>query len=382
MITRTMTSLAGNLRSTGWISLAVFLASCTAAYAQVQPGAPPASTPPAVVATATPSADRESSLTVQQIVARQEDHFARLQNARGTAVHSEVRYNEQGQPQPATEQYIFFAYNSGNSVTLAMPKQAAQLYKGSQGQVPWQHVTSAFLITGDTVYSIRKSERGTSVPTVLATPFNPAVHENNPLVSFHPRQISDEQIPLRDLVRAIPQMNQRPKVYDITRDGKPMLKVEFANPQTPSESLHYIIDPARGYLPVEIARTSNGRAVSLSRIVIGHTPDGIWIPARRERVIYNAQGKQASRQNWHFDFFSANQDLPPKIFSLMYFNLPLTTPVTKVGDGGAARPAQGSAQQTPGGTRQPAASPAAPAVPTATPIPPRIAPAPMRVPLQ
>src|SRR5690606_18537126 len=153
-------------------------------------------------------------------------------------------------------------------------------------------------------------------PKVTATPYNPAVHENNPLVKFHPRQISDEQMPLRDLARAIPNMTERPRVYDIKRDNKPLLKIDFANSNTPGERLTYVVDPARGYLPTEITHISNSRTVSKSHITIGHTPDGTWIPARRERTAYTTAGKPASKQTWHYDYFAINQKLAPKTLSL------------------------------------------------------------------
>ena len=305
-----------------------------ASAAQTPPVAPISSpgvaTPPPAY-TPLSAASNQSSLTVQQIVARQEDHFARIKNAQGIVVHSEVRFNAQRQELPALNQYIFFAYEGSRSVTLTMPEKAAQVYKGSQGQIPWGDITSACHVTGDTVYTIRKPEGNEKVPSVVATAFNPAIHENNPLVSFHPRQISDEQMPLRDLARAIPEMAQRPMVSDITKDGKPMIRIDFTNPKTPAEQLYYIIDPARGYLPVEIARLSSARPISLSSIIIGNTPDGTWIPARRERLMYDKAGKLVSRQNWHYEYLAVNQGLAPKTLTLMYFNLPLDTKVEVVG---------------------------------------------------
>lgn len=330
---------------------------------------PAAATPAPAAATPLVSGDRESSLTVQQIVARQEDHFSRIKNAQGIAVHSEVRYNEQAQPQPAQVQYIFFAYEGPRSVTLSMPKNAAQAYKGSQGQIPWDHITAAHHVTGDAVYMIRKAEGASTSPLVFAVPFNPAVHENNPLVSFHLRQVSNEQIPLRELARAIPAMAERPRVYDVSRDGKQLVRIDFANPNTPGEALQYLIDPARGYLPVEIIRRSGQRPVSVSKIIIGNTPDGTWVPARRERTMYDASGRTVSRQNWHYEHLAVNQGLAPKALSLMYFNLPMSTPVTVIeGNQTVAQPA--GSIGTPAGQGA-GARPAMTPVSTPTPIPPR-----------
>lgn len=359
--------------------VAVISGLCFLHNVHAQPtGTSPVAMPPPTPAVAAHSSDAESSITVQQIVARQEEDLNKIRNAQGTAVHAETRYHENGQAQPPTTQYLFFAYEGDRSVTLTMPQQAAQIYKSNQGQIPWKSVLSAFHVTGDAVYTIRQPEASASttstLPRVFAMPFNPAVHENNPLVRFHPRQISDEQMPLRDLARAIPGMVERPKVYDIVRDGKPFLKVDFANSKTPGDRLIYIIDPSRGYLPVEITHIRNSKPISKSQIIIGNTPGGNWIPARRERLTYNAAGKLASRQSWHYDYLAVNQNLAPKTLSLMYFNLSPATPVTVV-NGDSTSSATLAA-------KAPANAPAATARPRTTPAPTRQAPEPIRVPLR
>jgi len=322
---------------------------------------------PQAVAGRAATADPESSVTVQQIVARQEDHYAKIRICRGTAVYTTTQFDAAGQPAKSDTQVIYFAYEGPRSVNLVFNKRGADLYKTNQGQIPWKDVVAAFHVTGDTVYEIRPpaATSGTTMPQVMAMPFNPAVHENNPLVRFHPRQVADEQIPLRELARAIPGMAQRPKVYDVTRDGKPYLKIEFANANTPGELLDYIIDPNRGYLPVEITRTSGGKLVSKSVITIGHTPDGTWIPARRERTVFGQNGRPASKQSWYYEYFAINGELAPKMLSLMFFNLPLSTPVTVMG---------GKAP-TAGGQQPAAATPP----PTPTPVPTRAAPAPRTI---
>src|SRR5690606_13403523 len=123
--------------------LALAGASVGTLYAQA-----PVNRTPGTVPTPLPqlmaASDRESSLTVQQIVARQEEHFNRIKNAQGTAVHTETRYDANGQAQAANTQYIFFAYEGDKSVTLAMPQQAAQFYRSNQGQISWGSVLSAF----------------------------------------------------------------------------------------------------------------------------------------------------------------------------------------------------------------------------------------------
>ena len=338
----------------------------------IPPPVAPAASAPTPLRSPAPTMDRESSVTVQQIVARQEDQFKRMQTAQGTAVHTETRYDAQGRPETPSTQYVFFAYAGNRSVTLALPQAAAQMYKSSQGQIAWNDVISACHVVGDTVYVIGKAKRDSSStgPVVMAVEFNPAVHENNPLVRFHPRQISDEQAPLRELASAIPNMASRPKVYDIQRDGKQLLRIDFANDKLPGERLSYVIDPNRGYLPVEITRVSKDKPVSVSKITIGNTPDGTWIPARRDRTLYGASGQVVSRQSWHYEYFAINQKLPPKMLSLMYFNLPLSTPVTVVTDRATTGTAAKGAVGTPAAT---------PAVATPRPMPLRSAPAPARI---
>jgi hypothetical protein len=328
---------------------------------------------------------RQSSLTVQQIVARQEAHFGAIKNSQGIAVHSESKLNAQGQPTQTDTQYIYFAFAGDKSVTLAMPEAAAKVYGMSQGQVPWPQITAATLIDGDTVYSIHKpaasgNTRATTGPTVIAVPYNPAVHENNPLVAFHPRQVGDEQLPLRELARAIPEMTQRPVVTDVAVNGRPLLQIDFANPGTPGEQLYYLIDPNRGYLPVKISRMSNGRPISVSDILLAPTPEGYWMPARRERVTYDAAGKPATRQSWHYEFVAVNKGLAPMALTLMYFNLPMTTQVKVVEPLKTGNPQGGNPaprRQTPARVQPGSAQPGAPrGTPRPSPTPP---PTPIRV---
>lgn len=307
--------------------------------------------------------DLGSSLTVQQIVARQEAHYGQIQNMQGIVVHADSTMTTAGTWSRQELQKIHFAAAGDKSVTLAMPETADRFYSASNGQIPWSQITAATLIQGDTVFTIQKPPAGggTTQPKVLAVPFNPVVHENNPLVAFHPRQVGDEQMPLRELARAIPQMAKRPVVSDIVVEGRRLLRIDFSNPQTPGEHLYYLIDPAHGYLPVQISRVSNGKPVSVSNILLAPTPQGFWVPARRERITYGPNGQPVTKQNWHYEYVAINQGLASMALTLMYFNLPLSSPVTVVQPSAAAagtsapKPAQPAAPKAGQGTTRPAA---------------------------
>lgn len=332
-------------------------------------GASAQSTLTAAAAPAPANADAASSLTVQQIVARQEAHYAQIQNMQGIVVHADSMLTTAGTWSPQERQKIHFAAAGEKSVTLAMPEVADRYYTASHGQIPWNQITAATLIQGDTVFTIQKPQSATSTqPQVLAVQYNPAVHENNPLVAFHPRQVGDEQMPLRELARAIPQMARRPVVSEIVVEKRRLLRIDFSNPQKPGEHLYYIIDPEHGYLPVQISRVSNGKPISVSNILLAPTPQGYWLPARRERVTFNAAGQAVTKQNWHYEYVTINQGLAPMALTLMYFGLPLTSKVTVVQPPPAA--GSGAAKPAPKGTSpgQPASTPASGRSATGAPV--------------
>lgn len=378
MMTALMTSRAGrvavrcNLAAPAGIFAALLmLGTPSMTPAQTAPAAvtptvsPTIATPPTQP---TQSAERESSMTVRQIVARQEAHYAEAKNAQGIAVFTESQLDANGIPTSQKIQHVYFAFGEAKRVTLVMPEAAAKSYSSSEGEIPWPHVTAATLISGDTVFSIQPPKDGNSTgPQVVAVPFNPAVHENNPLASFHFRQVADEQMPLRELARAIPQMTQRPTVTEVPWNGKTYLRIDFANANTPGEHLYYLVDPEHNYLPVRIARVSNGRTLSVSNIKLAHTPQGYWMPARRERITYNAAGVPQTQQGWYYSYVTVNQGVAAKALSLMYFNLPLTTQVLMATKADAA--------ETPASARTPASN--------ATPTPiPRAVGTPVRVPVR
>lgn len=330
-------NLAGKILNTT-AALALFF--CLTLPISAQTPQAPQTPPPPATATSTPTStpapppansERPTSITVEQIVARQEAHYNLIKNIQGIAVHSETKYTPGGQPQTPESQTIYFAFEGDKSVTLAMPQAAARAYGQMQGEIPWEHVTAATLIHGDTVFNIRKSsDPNTTIPTVMAVPYNPAVHDNNPILNFHPRQIADEQLPLRELARGIPAMAQRPVVSEIIVNNRQLLRIDFANAARPGEHLYYLIDPHRGYLPVQISRVSNNKPLSVSNILLAPTPEGYWMPARRERITYTPDNQPATRQTWHYDHVAVNKGLAPMALTLMYFNLAQDTKVTVV----------------------------------------------------
>ncbi len=328
---------AGNiLKKSAPLALLLSLTVPISAQAPQTPQPSPSPPPPtaAAPATTTPAPsnnERPTSITVEQIVARQEAHYNLINNIQGIAVHSESKYTPDRQPQNPESQTIYFAFEGDKSVTLAMPQPAARAYGQMQGQIPWEHVTAATLIHGDTVFNIRKSsDPNTTVPTVMAVPYNPAVHDNNPILNFHPRQVADEQLPLRELARGIPAMAQRPVVSEIIVNNRQLLRIDFANSAQPGEHLYYLIDPHRGYLPVQISRVSNNKPISVSNILLAPTPEGYWMPARRERITYTSNNQPATRQTWHYDHVAINKGLAPMALTFMYFNLAQDTKVTVV----------------------------------------------------
>lgn len=270
---------------------------------------------------------RESSLTLAQIVQLQEANYARIKNADGEVIWQEQSVTSSTAP---STRVLFFATEGDNSVLLALPWQQAQVFPSRSEKIDWSTVLSAFLVEGDLVYRISQAP-GAKAPTVETMPFNPAVHERNPLVSFHPRLLGDEHVSLADLSSVSRQMANRPRVLDVQTSVGLRLRVDFANSKMPGDALYYIIDPARGYLAEQIGRIQNGKPAMLSTIQIGRTADGIWIPSYKDRILYDAAGKAVLHEIWRIRFISVNQGLARRAISFLYFHLPpetrfLTTP--------------------------------------------------------
>lgn len=301
---------------------------------------------------------KETSLTLQQVVARQEAYYKTIKTAQGTVVWQEraLAASAAGAGVPATR-VINFAFEGDRSVTLVLPQDEARNYAGPQGKINWSKLLSGAMIVGDAVAMITKPTSGT-LPEVHTVPYNPAVHDNNPLIAFHPRQVGDETVPLRELAAASVKMPTKPRLWEFRQGNALLIRIDFTNAATPDELLYYIIDPSRGYLPLEIGRTSKGKFLSRSTIVIGQTPDKTWIPARRTTVRFNAGGGAVAEESWYYEYLSINEKLAPHTISLLFFKLPDGTTIYELpkAAGAAATPAATSTASAPkiGSTSTPA----------------------------
>lgn len=264
---------------------------------------------------------RETSVTLHQAVAAQEQNYNRMKTGQGTVVWQEVTRNG-----PPAARVIYFAFEPERSVTLVLPQSEARAYAASQGKVDWSKALAAHLRVGDLVQRVSAGTTGTQ-PQVRTVPFNPAVHERNPLVAFHPRILADDVVALRDLAAALPGMKARPQMSQFMVDAQLMIRVDFLNPKAPGEELYYILDPAKAYLPVEIGRRSQGKLLALTKLVIGNTKDKTWVPARRDKTTYDTTGQVLSREHWYYQFLSLNEGIPPQATSLLFFQLPEGTAV-------------------------------------------------------
>ena len=220
---------------------------------------------------------------------------------------------------------LHFGRQGDNAVTLVLPREQAAAYAGPSSRLDWSKVIAAHLIVGDMVQAIDRATTSGGAPTVNTLRYNPAVHDNNPLANYHLRQMGDDTIPLRELAASIPQMKTRPRVFESVTSGELVVYVEFANVSAPGEKLVYTLDPSRAWLATEIARISNGKYLSLTKIVIGNTKDGTWVPARKERTQFDAAGRLVLHDDWYYEHLAVNEPLPPQTFTLMFFRLPLGT---------------------------------------------------------
>lgn len=273
---------------------------------------------PAVRPTA---AVNQSSVTVQQIVARQQETYKRIRSAEGEVIWRTEDFTKN--PTSATQEtrVIFFALEAGKSVNLVVTADEALNFPRRREARDWTKVISAAFVEGETVQMITVP-RGSAAPEVRPTAFNPAIHENNPLISFHPRMLGDERVRLSDLAAVIPQMKNRPLVTNVTRSGKALLRLDFVSADKPGEFLYYLIRPDQGYLAEEIGKVSAGRYVFRTQVTNGQTKDGTWIPAKRDRVQFDATGRITVRENWYYRSMTVNEQLPRRMLSLNFFLLP------------------------------------------------------------
>lgn len=262
---------------------------------------------------------RETSVTLAQIVARQIGNYQRIRTARGQVVWREEVYTSSTTAPPL--RVIQFAFDTTGSVNLVLAWDGKSRLPRQKEKPDWSRVLAAFLVEGDNVYQIQPPAKDRA-PSISWTPFNPDVHGRNPLVRFHPALLGDETIALSDLARMQEQMRARISVAEIGNRVDPRIRVSFTNPERPSELLYYLINPQKGWLPEFIARYSGNRCLFQTSILIGKTPNGVWIPSRRTKVEYNLNGDVSRREEWYFLDLSVNERLPSQQISFAYFHLP------------------------------------------------------------
>lgn len=268
-------------------------------------------------------------MTVAQIVERQRESYARIRNAVGEAVWREERLTTGGAMERVSR-VVFFALEGDDSVTLIQAWNEVPPLPSRSAPLNWREVLAAALVVSDTVYMIGLPEGGTS-PTVMALPYNPAVHENNPLVAFHPRILGDERVRLSMLNAAAGDMARPPRVTEFTANGYALLRIEFSNPAHPRDLIYYIVNPARGYLTEEIGVIKNGRQRVRTQIVVGHTKDGTWVPARRHRQEFDQNGRLVSRETWYYWSLAVNEGIPRRALTFDVFHLPPDVAILRPG---------------------------------------------------
>ncbi|MBX7245798.1 MAG: hypothetical protein K1X53_09875 [Candidatus Sumerlaeaceae bacterium] len=259
-------------------------------------------------------------MTLAQIVQRQDENYRRIKSASGDVFWREENYGTT-QTAIAPVRALFFAFEDDRSVNLIVPHKLDAPFPRREPPKDWRKALSAVLVDGEAVYSISQ-KAGAVKPVVSVAPFNPAVHQNNPLVAFHPRLLGDERVRLGDLLALSSQMPTRPRVTQFQKQNELLLRVDFANTSSPGEMLTYIINPNKGYLPQEIARVSGGRIVARTLIIIGKTKDGTWVPARREKTTYDATGKPLTFESWYYWSLAVNEPLGRQEVSMLFFHLP------------------------------------------------------------
>ncbi|MCX7625329.1 MAG: hypothetical protein N2Z21_03855 [Candidatus Sumerlaeaceae bacterium] len=263
---------------------------------------------------------KETSITLAQIVARQRATLSQIQTARGVAVWRELLYTTTSQSAPPLR-LVHFAYCSTASVNLIFSWDGRSPVAQVREKPDWTKVLAAFLVADDKVYSIKPSG-SRKQGWISVAPYNPAVHERNPLVSFRIELLADEPVTLADLFGTQNSMAAPPKVYLETTTGGEKLWVIFSNPNLPGEELRYLINPAKGYLAEYIGRFSQKRKIHESFLTIGKTKQGHWIPARRKSYDYTRDGTVTYFSDWYFHSVEVNTTLAPYELSFAYFHLP------------------------------------------------------------
>lgn len=303
----------------------------------------------ALTITGTAVAHAQTSITLAQIVDRQQRNHARIRSAEGQVIWVEQKaaITTHSLHVPPSR-VILFAFQGDRSVNLVLPYDPNRPAPASNERIDWTHVLAAYFINADSVHQITL-QPGARLPSISTTAFNPAVHESNPLVAFHPRMLADEPIGLRELLNLVPQMHNKPRVTELNRGGRTLLRVDFYNESARGEAVSYLIAPDKGYLPEEITRMSGGKMFARTVITPGQTKDGTWIAARRERAEYDTAGRTIERQSWSYRYLAVNEPLAPRLLTFEFFHLPE----------GVRRPVV--SPPTPSSTAPPAAPPATPA---------------------
>ncbi len=271
--------------------------------------------------TPNPAPYRSTSVTLAQVVQRQEDNYARMRTARGAVAWSEARLTSGTNQWKAASRALTFAFNTSGSVVLIVSWDPHEPFPKWDMKSEWSRVLAAALVEGERVFNISVPQ-GSKVPAVRIVPYNPAVHENNPLVAFHPRFLGDEKVRLKDLLSASSRLPVRPAIYEYDTPDGLRLRIDFSNPSDPRDFVYYIVNPQKGYLNEEIGQISGRQQLFRTRIVIGNTPDGIFVPARREKVILDDRGAPVASESWYYDSLALNEVLGTMEVSLAYFHLP------------------------------------------------------------
>ncbi|MEI7634321.1 MAG: hypothetical protein WCK47_08590 [bacterium] len=292
----------------------------------------------------TPAGLDETSVTLAQIVARQRENYARLRSARGEVIWREDDYAVALPSRKAPLRVVDFAFEGDRSVLFIVPWDGVSPIPKRGSGFDWTKMMAGCLVEGDWV-SMLTMPRGARQPEVRMTLYNPAVHDKNPLVSFHPSLLGDERVGLAELLSVAGQMTTRPLVRQSLLNGELRLRVDFANPAAPGEFIYYIVNPQKGCLAEDIGRYSGGRLTERAQIIIGKTKDGVWIPARRNKTICDTKGRPLHGESWYYRSLDANQKMGSMELSLLYFHLPEGTriygaPSKKDADSTGTKPAQ------------------------------------------
>lgn len=271
--------------------------------------------------TPNPAPYRSTSVTLPQVVQRQEDNYTRMRTGSGAVSWSEATLTSGTNQWKAASRAITFAFNTSGSVVLIVSWDPHEPFPKWDMKGDWSRVLAAALVEGDRVFNI-SVPKGSKLPQVRIVPYNPAVHENNPLVSFHPRFLGDEKVRLKDMLAASSRLPVRPAIYEYDTPDGLRLRIDFSNPSDARDFVYYIVNPQKGYLNEEIGQISGRQQIFRTRIVIGSTRDGTFVPARREKVILDDRGAPVASESWYYDTLALNEPLAAMEVSLAYFHLP------------------------------------------------------------